>query len=68
MKRFAKDEVTLSRLTGYIQKGLHYYKSTLKHSCLNVRATHLHGLFIDELKKYEIDRQDVAKLEEELMA
>jgi site-specific DNA recombinase len=64
LKRFAKDEISLSPFTGYIQKGLHYYKSTFKHSCVNVRAIHLHSLFTDELKKYEIGKQHVSKLED----
>ena len=68
LKRFAKDKASLSPFTGYVQKGLNDYKSTLKHSCVNVRAKHLHELFTNELKRYEIDKQHVSRLEDRIAA
>jgi site-specific DNA recombinase len=66
LKRFAKDEVSLSPFTGYTQKGIRYYKTTLKHSCVNVKANHLHTLFISELKKYEIGKPYISRLEDSI--
>src|SRR5437879_1660834 len=53
LKSFAKDEFSNSPFTGYKQKGIYYYKTRDAGTCVNVRATHLNGLFSDELKRFE---------------
>ena len=55
-----------SPLTGYIKKGIYYYKSRQKGKAVNVNAKHLNGLFTDELKKYEYDKKHSQKLREEI--
>jgi site-specific DNA recombinase len=49
LKSFAKDDVSLSSFTGYIQKGIYYYKTRDKGTSVNVRASHLNGLFSEKL-------------------
>ena len=78
LKIFAKSEASDSSgitgssdtadrpLTGYIKKGIYYYKSRQKGKAVNVNAKHLNGLFIDELKRYEYDKKHSQKLREEI--
>ena len=51
LKSFAKDEVSLSPFTGYVQKGIYYYKTRAKGTAVNVRAEHLNSLFEAEIEK-----------------
>ena len=51
LKSFAKDEVSLSPFTGYVQKGIYYYKTRAKGTAVNVRAEHLNSLFETEIEK-----------------
>jgi site-specific DNA recombinase len=55
-----------SPLTGYIQKGIYYYKSRKKGTAINVNAKHLNGLFIEELRKYEYNKKHSQKLREKI--
>ena len=51
LKSFARDEISQSPFTGYIQKGIYYYKTRGKGTAVNVRATHLNSLFENEIDK-----------------
>jgi site-specific DNA recombinase len=53
-----------SPFTGYMKKGIYYYKSRQKGTAINVNAKHLNGLFSDELRKYEYDKKHSRKLRE----
>ena len=64
LKTFAKDEISLSPFTGYIQKGIYYYKTRQTGTCINVSANHLNSLFINELKGFEFVKEHTAKLKE----
>lgn len=55
-----------SPLTGYLKKGIYYYKSRQKGTAINVNAKHLNGLFSDELRKYEYDKKHSRKLRDEI--
>ncbi len=63
LKGFAKDETSLSPFTGYIQKGIYYYKTRDNGTCVNVNANYLNCLFAEVLKGFEFDtrfRDDLA--------
>jgi site-specific DNA recombinase len=62
LKSFAKDEVSLSPFTGYVQKGIYYYKTREKGTAVNVRAEHLNSLFEQELCKLEFKQAYERKL------
>ncbi len=64
LKSFAKDESSLSPFTGYIQKGIYYYKTRDKGSAVNVRAEHLNSLFSLELDKIKFKSSYEKKLSE----
>ena len=64
LKSFAKDEISLSPFTGYQQKGIYYYKTRAKGSCVNVKAEHLNSLFVNQLGKLEFGMQHIARLEQ----
>jgi hypothetical protein len=53
-------------LTGYVKKGLFYYKSRGKQSPVNVNAVHLNGLFTGLLRNYEYDRKYTSRLKAEI--
>ena len=43
--------------TGYIKKGVYYYKTRGRGKAINVNATHLNKLFSEKLKMFEFDRK-----------
>jgi len=59
LKVFTKDAATQNPLTGYLhkQKDIYYYKARGLGSCVNVAARKLNDLFIEELKKFEYEKQ-----------
>jgi len=63
LKTFAKDEISLSPFTGYIQKGIYYYKTRHTGTCINVEAKHLNNLFINELKNFEFVKHHTSQLQ-----
>jgi site-specific DNA recombinase len=64
LKSFAKDELSLSPFTGYLQKGIYYYKTRDKGTAVNVRAEHLNGLFSSELERLSFKPAYEKKLQE----
>ena len=68
LKTFARDEATMSPLTGFKQKGIYYYKARHDGAKANVNAAHLNKLFIKQLKQYEIDKTYIESLKGKLFA
>ena len=64
LKSFARDAFSNSPFTGYMQKGIYYYKTRAKGSAVNIRAQHLNELFIRELETLTIDKKYANTLEE----
>jgi len=67
LKGFAKDEISLSPFTGYQQKGIFYYKSRHKRTCVNVNAEHLNNRFKNELNQFEFNKNDFGMLREVML-
>ncbi len=51
-------------LTGYMKKGIYYYKSRGKGNAVNVNADHLNTLFMKELRQFEYDEKLFDRLKE----
>ena len=62
LKLFAKEEISGSPLTGYIKKGIWYYKARKKGVGVNVSANKLNTLFQAHLKQFEYKKQYTSKL------
>ncbi|MCW3073174.1 MAG: hypothetical protein JWP69_243 [Flaviaesturariibacter sp.] len=56
LKVFAKEEVSLSPLTGYTKKGYWYYKARAIGVGVNIRATELNAKFEEMLKGFEYQK------------
>ncbi len=69
LKVFAKDEVSLSPFTGYLnkKKNLYYYKARDKGVKINVSAVYLNKKFGSFLKQFEYDESQKLKLKEALL-
>lgn len=55
-------------MTGYIQKGIYYYKTRKKGTAVNVNAKHLNNLFLNELKRFEYDKKYHDRLGDKIKA
>lgn len=54
----------LSPFTGYIKKGIFYYKSRHKGTAVNVNAHHLNTLFAQHMSKFEYQKKHAPALKE----
>ena len=52
--------------TGYIQKGIYYYKTRSRENPVNVKASHLNGLFMEELRKFEYNKKQARNVRSEI--
>ena len=68
LKAFVKDEISLSPFTGYQQKGIYYYKTRAKGTCVNVKAERLNERFKTELLKYSVKEEHTTRLMERVLA
>ena len=67
LKRFVKEAETGNSFTGYIKKGIFYYKTRGKDSPLNMRADRLNELFSATLSEYCIDKSLSTVLEKKVL-
>ena len=63
LKSFLKSELNDLPFTGYIKKGIYYYKTRGKGGSVNERADVVNGLFTKELSKYVIQEKHKLKIE-----
>jgi hypothetical protein len=52
--------------TGYIKKGIYYYKTRGKGKAVNVNASHLNQLFSEHLKDFEFNKKHTPVLSEKI--
>ena len=67
LKSFLKSELTDFPFTGYIKKGIYYYKTRGKGDSVNERADVVNALFTKELSKYIIQDKYKDKIEKKVM-
>jgi site-specific DNA recombinase len=63
LKSFVKDEATQRPFTGYIKKGIYYYKTRGIGSAVNERADIVNKLFQDELSKFTLAENSIKQVE-----
>ena len=64
LKSFLKSEETMQPFTGYIKKGIYYYKTRGNGKAVNERADTINELFKNELSKFTIQDKFKDKIKE----
>lgn len=66
LKRFLREAESGNPFTGYIKKGIFYYKTRGVNAPLNMRADKLNDLFYNTLLKYTINKSISSLLEQKV--
>ncbi len=63
LKSFVKDETTQRPFTGYIKKGIYYYKTRGIGAAVNERADIVNTLFQNEISKFTLTEKNIKQIE-----